>query len=284
MRPLERGMQRSYARRPRWIRADVVTRQRFCDDRQRQHASSAAASCTPSAEPPRERQTAITLPALRSSKTKASRGCARPGVEERHSSVPQRLGGRAELRRNFEPAKQIHALAGQLQRCLAGDEQAHARSRGMHCGDQGGGAAENVLGVVHDQQKVLVAQRRGHPVGRAAADRQVERARGGGGHIAIGDDVSQFHPNAAVPMSSRALPLQVPREQGLAASAGTGDRDQWRRFHQGTHRCQIELAAGDRRRCHHLAGVERCARRRAFDSRDGLVAAPGHRSNSVRAE
>ena len=106
---------------------------------------------------------------------------AHPLDEERHRSEAQRLHGRQPAIGQRQRVNPQHLLGGEVQRGLAGDEQAQTRRRGVKRMAQRGHVGEQVLGVVQREQHRQRSRRshqRGRGVARAAVDAQ------GGGHRA----------------------------------------------------------------------------------------------------
>jgi hypothetical protein len=82
---------------------------------------------------------------------------------------PGALPEQLEARRHAQLRQLVHRLRGQAQRGPAGGEHAQVLGHRHQRADQPGGAAEDVLAVVQDQQHVLIAQPAGQVPDRRPA-------------------------------------------------------------------------------------------------------------------
>ena len=180
--------------------------------------------------------------------------------EQRHRAVAQRLArGRAGFRhrQRLEPE---HALAVDVQRRLAGDEQPHARRAGQQRAGQRRHAVDHLVGVVEHQQGArrvqCLDQRRQRVVLRAQRD--LQRLRRGARHLARVGHRRQVDPHHRQPAAGAHRFGRGPGQRGLADAARPKHGDQPMLRQRGSQCGQVVVAAEHGR----LRCVARVSRRR----------------------
>jgi hypothetical protein len=176
--------------------------------------------------------------------------------KQRHGAEGLGLPGRQRTLRHGQPGEPHHAFLGQLQRRLAGDEQAQPRRRSQQPLHQRSHLGQAVLGVVQRQQHLPGGQRLGQRRQRVAGcGLQAQCGGQGAGQRALRAQRGEFHP--AHPVGGRAGAQREQRlgQARLADAARPHQRDEPVLLDERGAGGQVLAAADEQRRRHRQVGA-----------------------------